>query len=300
MRRLLVSAALLVGLLGTSHASATDVQACVASSEKAQKLRAAGKLREARDQLQICASDTCPALVRRDCVQWQSEVAASLPTVVFGAKDRQGRDLFDVTVSMDGDVLVKRLDGKAIAVDPGPHTFRFDATGASPVVQRVLVKEGERARVIDVSIAEASENAGGAAHPPPAPAKAEAPVATSSSGGHTAFPWILGGVGAATLVFGVVWLAGTPKLPDGCNSETKTCLRVANETPSEYTERQQTAGRSDGQPREAALFMGIGGTLLIGGIVWYLLEPSGSKASAVRATPWTSASGGGLALDGSF
>src|SRR5690242_7791136 len=94
-----------------TEASATEVQACLASSEKGQRARANGKLREARESFLVCGNESCPAIVRRDCAQWTSELTTALPTIVFGAKDKSGRDLFDVTVSMDGEQVVQKLDG---------------------------------------------------------------------------------------------------------------------------------------------------------------------------------------------
>lgn len=296
MRPVLVATIASLALLAPAVAKATDLQACITASERGQRARAAGRLREARDQFQICGVEGCPTIVRKDCVQWQSDLSTVIPSVVFGAKDKRGRDLLDVTVSMDGDPLVRKLDGKAVSVDPGPHTFRFDATGAPPVTERVLVKEGERARAINVVIADATE----LGDRPASPAVYSADRESRQSGGHTAYPFILGGVGVTTLAIGIVWLAATPAFPDNCNESTQTCTRTAGETPSEYQDRQSRAGRADGQPSEAAVIMGIGGALLIGGIVWYLLEPSGSRSSAIRPTPWTTASATGVSLGGAF
>jgi len=296
MRLALVAGLASLALLAPAIAKATDLQACIAASERGQRARAAGKLREARDQFQICGVEGCPTLIRRDCVQWQSDLASVIPSVVFGAKDKRGHDLLDVTVSMDGDPLVKKLDGKAVSVDPGPHTFRFDATGAPPVTERVLVKEGERARAINVVIADATE----LGERPSSPAVYSADRESRSSGGHTAYPWILGGLGVTTLAIGIVWLAATPAFPESCNQTTQTCQRLAGESEAAYKDRQGRAGRADGQPSEAAVIMGIGGALLVGGIVWYLLEPSGSRSGAIRPTPWTTANAAGVSLGGTF
>lgn len=296
MRLALVAGLASLALLAPAIAKATDLQACITASERGQRARAAGKLREARDQFQICGVEGCPALVRKDCVQWQSELSTVIPSVVFGAKDKRGRDLLDVTVSMDGDMLVKKLDGKAVNVDPGPHTFRFDATGAPPITERVLVKEGERARAINVVIADATE----LGERPPSAVVYSADRESRHSGGHTAYPWILGGIGVTTLAIGIVWLAATPAFPDGCNQSTQTCARIATDTDAAYKDRQSRAGRADGQPSEAAVIMGIGGALLVGGIVWYLLEPSGSRSGAIRPTPWTTANAAGVSVGGAF
>ena len=296
MRRVVVAGLASLTLLSPAIAKATDMQACITASERGQRSRAAGRLREAREQFQICGVEGCPMLVRKDCVQWQSELSTIIPSVVFGAKDKRGRDLLDVTVSMDGDTLVRKLDGKALSVDPGPHTFRFDATGAPPVSERVLVKEGERARVINVVIADATELGGHG----PAPATESNEREPRSAGSHSAYPWILGGLGVTTLTIGVVWLASTPAFPEGCNKDSKTCSRSSGETEAAYQDRQSRAGRAEGQPSEAAVIMVICGVLMVGGLVWYLLEPSGSRSRAIRPTPWTTANAAGVSLGGSF
>ena len=132
LRHTLAVCLVLASTLASASASA-DVQACLSASEKGQRARSAGKLREARELFLQCSSDGCPAMVRRDCAQWQSEVIVTLPSIVLGAKDRSGRDLFDVTVSVDGETVVRKLDGKSLPIDPGPHTFKFEMAGAPPV-----------------------------------------------------------------------------------------------------------------------------------------------------------------------
>jgi hypothetical protein len=74
-------------------ARADSAEACMLAAEKAQNLRNAGKLSDAKGELSLCVRERCPALVRRDCTQWMGEVLAMLPTVVPGARDAKGRDL---------------------------------------------------------------------------------------------------------------------------------------------------------------------------------------------------------------
>jgi hypothetical protein len=125
-----------------------DKKTCVASFDRAQRLRAEGKLRDSRDALIECARDTCPALVRRDCTQWMGEVLTSLPSVVIGAQDATGKDLVKVRVSVDGNVVADRLEGKAFAVDPGAHVFRYELPDGTAVEEQVLVREGEKNRAL--------------------------------------------------------------------------------------------------------------------------------------------------------
>jgi hypothetical protein len=294
-------------LLGTALATAApaaqaaDVQACLAASEKGQRARGAGKLREAREHFLVCGGEGCPAIVRRDCSQWNSELATALPSVVFGAKDASGRDLFDVTVSMDGEPLVEKLDGKAVAVDPGPHTFRFESAGAQPVSETALIKEGERARVLSVTFAGGADDAAGATVTP-------APTTTAEPGegrGHTALPWVVVGIGGVTLVTGVVVFLTTPQRPGNCDRETKTCTRQPDQTAAEFEADQKQAGRADNQPILGGAIAGAGALILAGGLIWHFLESTGDAgapraASPTRMTPWMTGTAGGLSFGGTF
>jgi hypothetical protein len=119
---------------------------CVDANSKAQPLRRAGKLVAARAQLAICADPRCPGIVRDDCTQRLDDLERVQPTIVFDAKDSAGNDLSEVKVSMDGKALVGRLDGTAIAVDPGPHAFTFEVSGQPNITRGFVLKEGEKLR----------------------------------------------------------------------------------------------------------------------------------------------------------
>ena len=307
VRRLLGLSIVLASTLAARGASA-DVQACLGASEKGQRARTAGKLREARDQFLLCGNEGCPAMVRRDCTQWQGEIIAMLPSVVFGAKDKAGRDLFDVTVSMDGEPLLRKLDGKSVAVDPGPHTFKFEVAGSPPVVERALVKEGEKTRVITVTFASGAaqpdddsalpSDGSGSSGTDPNRAAHKSPT---SGGGHTVFPWIFVAAGVATMGAGLVVILTSPSLPDGCSQSTKTCTRGPNETAADFAKRQEDAGRSESQPTEGLIIGAIGLGVAAGGLLWHFLEPSGAERSgALRFTPWAAPGTAGAALGASF
>lgn len=289
-------------VLAFSPVASADVQACINASEKGQKLRSSGKLREARENFVQCGAEGCPAIVRHDCSTWNQEIAAILPTVVFGAKDKSGRDMFDVTVSMDGEKLLSKLDGKSVTVDPGKHTFKFES-GSLTATETALVKEGEKSRVITVTF-----DVGG-----PATATAGTPAATSStgtpvgstsppgadSGGHSLAPWIVVGVGGAALIAGVVIFATTPTRPSNCNAETQKCVRRDGQTDADLADDKDRAGTADSQPVLGAIVGAAGLALIGGGLVWHFLEPTGSK-SAVRFSPWTTGKSTGFGLSGSF
>jgi hypothetical protein len=134
----------------SAFAASEDVKACVAAAEKGQRLRNDGKLKEAREQLVVCARNVCPGAVRKDCEPLLSDIDSRLPTVVIAAKDDAGKDLIDVRVTIDGALVVSKLDGKAISIDPGAHTFRYEHDGSVAVDANVLVHDGEKSRELTV------------------------------------------------------------------------------------------------------------------------------------------------------
>jgi hypothetical protein len=140
-------------LLAASQVARADTaEECVAASDKSQLLRDQRKYVEARVQLLRCSAEKCPLVVRKDCARWFDEVEARLPGVVVSVRDPDGHDVFDVNVYIDGKLVSQRLDGKALPVDPGPHVFRYEARGASPVEEQVLVREGEASRLLTVNL----------------------------------------------------------------------------------------------------------------------------------------------------
>jgi hypothetical protein len=177
--------------------------ACISASEKAQQLRDEGKLMQQRLQLLICTRDICPNAVRKDCSAWLGTLDASLPTVVFSAQDAEHHDLIQVRVSVDGTRMIEALDGKAVPIDPGPHTFRFESEGRKPVEQSVLIREGEQRRTVTVQFSAEPGPATviGAGLPPP-PEPPPEPHPDTKKPGSAPIPtaaYVLGGVGIAAL-----------------------------------------------------------------------------------------------------
>jgi hypothetical protein len=130
-----------------ARAEPTSKSACLAAYEQAQVQRHDGKLKAALEQLNVCARAECPEAVRADCVPWLGEVDKSVPSVVLEARTEHG----DVTVArvlLDGVLLVDHLDGKAIDLDPGPHTFRFEVDGRDAIEEQVVLAEGQKNRVV--------------------------------------------------------------------------------------------------------------------------------------------------------
>jgi hypothetical protein len=72
-----------------------------------------------------------------------------------------------VKVTADGALLTEQLDGRAVRLDPGVHTFRFEAPGNAPLEQPVVVGEGEHDRPIIANLTKMVEKASPATHKAP-------------------------------------------------------------------------------------------------------------------------------------
>lgn len=145
-----------------------------------------------------------------------------------------------------------------------------------------------------------------AAPTPPPTAPTTAPTTAPSKGedrGHTPYPWILVGVGGVGVAIGVVIIATTPDLPTGCNKQTSVCERLppGTETEQAYKDRQSQAGNSQVQPRNGGIVAGIGGALVITGLLWHILEPTGpAETGKPRLRPDGGPGYAGLSFGGTF
>ncbi len=162
-------------------------KACVDHHEQAQLLKRSSKFVEARSALVACAQDTCPAVVRTDCVQWLGDLTAATPSVVFHVKVA-GVDASAVRVYADATLIATRLDGLAVELNPGLHTFRFESPAQEPVELPLLLVEGEKNRIVDVALGHAEA---------PAPAFAPAPPLPPTYRPIPVLDFVFGGVAAA-------------------------------------------------------------------------------------------------------
>lgn len=180
----------------------TETSICVVAFERGQTLRREGALREARDQLLLCAQPTCPALLTERCLPWLEEVRAALPTVIVTAKDRAGRDLSDARVIVDGEVMADGLDGRPLEIDPGPRRIVVARDGMVPVARDVVIAEGEKRRRLDVVLDAQKVTASPAsAAPPPTPPE---PRDEEGPSGAMIASYTLSALGTAALVAGAI------------------------------------------------------------------------------------------------
>lgn len=149
---LLVSACVGSLLLARSTAHAKDRKSeCIAENEQAQRLRDDLRVTAARELFILCAASSCPAAVRKDCIQQAEALAAQIPTIVPRLVDASGNDVTNARVSVDDKVIASTLDGTPIALDPGAYELKFEVEGKPTITQKVVIASGERNRPVVVS-----------------------------------------------------------------------------------------------------------------------------------------------------
>ncbi len=193
MKRTTVAAGvalLCFGGVRTARAAA-DKETCVSAYDQGQRAKLHGELLKAREQLAICARQSCPAPLTTECVQWLDDVNRVMPSIVIAVRGKDGGDLTRVRVTADGRALTDHLDGRPIEMDPGEHLLQFEAPGEDVPEQRVLVIEGQKARPVVAA----------ARVPPPVPPVVVRPMPVAG--------WIAGGLAVAALgTFGVFAITG--------------------------------------------------------------------------------------------
>jgi hypothetical protein len=193
-RAVYAALAFAVALAFPLRAKATTKDACVKSFEEGQVLRRRSKLVDARAAFGVCAQAECPGVVSAKCSEWLTEVERTMPTVVLGAR-LDGADTVDVQVSIDGAVVTSRLDGTARAVDPGEHRVRFKHPSAPAVELTVVLREGDKNRLVSADLRRPSP----AALAPPPTKEPERSQAEHPASGVPLPTWIFGAVGVVAL-----------------------------------------------------------------------------------------------------
>lgn len=219
-RKVIVLACLLAGVLFPTavRAAAKGEKGCVATFKNGQKLEEEGRLRDAQLQYQACVKSSCGAFMKQQCSLRYSQLENDIPSVVPVALDEGGNPVADVKVSVDGQPLASKIDGRSLQVDPGLHEFSFQTAAGALSIQKILIMQGQRNRPISVEL---SGSTAKATTPSTLPLQRAALVdsrpAVENTAGVTVdadpldnddpdvrpgrrtgvAPWILGGVGLA-------------------------------------------------------------------------------------------------------
>jgi hypothetical protein len=259
-------------LLLSREATADERTTCLDAVAQAQTLRDAHRLVEARAALTICARQACPAVVQTDCVTWLNEVDRILPTVVFSAKDPTGADVLDAHVTMDGQLIATSIDGRAIPIDAGAHTFRFEGVNGESATTKQLIAEGGKAQRVAVVLVPARP-----AQPPVTPSPVREMPQTADHGpsdtGAAASPFAwstlrlvaisIAGVGAVGLAAG----AGVAFDAQGKDNTAKNEPGLARQSDSRSAVQEGNV---------ATAVMAIGAAAVATGVVLWFLAPSRS------------------------
>ena len=245
---------------------------------KAQDLRRSSNFSAARDQLRQCSSaPSCPALIRDDCTKRLDELEGAQPTLVFEVKDAAGNDLSAVKVTIDGALLTERLGGTALSVDPGEHTFTFEAGGLTPLTRKLIIREAQKDRRESITLAALVARRPGASQLPEVQAQPPPPPLASAKpglGAQKSVAIVAGGVGVVGIVlgsaFGALALSKKSEAESACPGTPCRTQAGANE----WSDAASTGNIS------TAAFI-VGGVAAAGGLLlWLTAKPSEGAPSA--------------------
>ncbi len=285
----------------TSHAADPTTLECINANESAIKLRRDRRLRESRNQYLVCALPTCPSDVRAECTRKLEEVSAGIPSFVFEVKDAAGNDLAPVKLVIDGKPLADKIEGMAISVDPGEHTFVFQAPGQPPFETTLTAREGEKERRERVVVGTAAQA------PPPVRAKVEPKEAAteepgaSSWNGRKTLAVLVGGAGVVAMGVGT----GFGLSASSSWSKSKTECGSVTSCP-QYQQAVNDHDSAASAATVSTVAFGVGIAAVAAGIILFLTAPSGGGAEppsgprAVHVKPFGGFFANGASLEGRF
>lgn len=276
-RYLRPAAAPLLAVLLTTSSVRADVQACIDAHGTGQELRKQGKLKDAKEHFIQCAAEACPTVIRQDCDMFLRDLSKIMPTVVLAAVDEKGNDLANVRVVIDGRPLVGELNGRSIQIDPGPHQFTFLTVDGLTMKKTVVIREGDRARPIEVTFAAVvQENPSEPQSTTPAPTQSTPTRDTSTGSGSKTAAYAFSALGlvaaGAFAYFGLTGMREENDLEETCSP---------NCTDDQVNVIRQDYMLADISLGVAAVSFGLG--------AYFALSSSGSNSGA------TTSSGAGAA-----
>jgi hypothetical protein len=288
MHRPFVLVAIVTALGASTTAHADDGVGCSEAVDDSQVKRDDAKLLEARQLLRTCSGPSCSATVQKVCSDLLADVDARVPSFVLSARDGSGADRVDVKVTMDGRLVVSKLDGRAIEVDPGPHSFIFELPGGTRAETTAVADERIKGKIIAVTLDTAPKAPTPSAAPSP-PQPARAPSQTGGSPLAT-IGLVAGAAGIAGLVLGTV--TGVLAL----STKSSYC-------PNGMCEPGHPASTIHTEETISTVGFVAGGILLAGGATLFLVAPKGNAervGAKLAVGPLVSSSGGGFQFLGQW
>jgi hypothetical protein len=200
-----------------------------------------------------------------------------------------------VTVSMDDQPLTSQLDGAAIPLDPGLHSFCFTAAGQPTLVQSFVIGEGQKDRREVITFGAAT-----AMTPSPAAVTAEPTLrgdATSERRRDQQIAGIAtGGVGVVSLVLGAVFGGLAASDWSSAQGECKTVACTRDSSTSGYKDEHSAASEATAS---TASFIAGGVLVAAGALLFFTARPSPAR-TGVRVVPTGGRDSAGVILGGSF
>jgi hypothetical protein len=150
----------------------------VTAHASGQREAKAGRLKLATELFTNCGSDSsCPEQLRGECTELLEKARTATPTVILAVLDEHGGDVSQVKVYSTDELIADGLDGRTVALDPGKHRLRFLLPWGEVLSSDVLIREGEKNRLIQVRVEPKAKPAEPAAAAQPAPVEPAAPPA---------------------------------------------------------------------------------------------------------------------------
>jgi hypothetical protein len=258
-----------LGAVASQARAADDPLAqCIAASDTGLDLRKQGKLIEARRVLASCASATCGAAISGVCEKRLAEINATLPSIIFLPKDAAGDDVAGVRMSTDGGPVGGALAGRAVTLDPGPHTFRFEVAGRPPVDRSFVLVEGTKDRQERIDMDPAT---GAAPHPNANGSSTAQPTAGGATGdGQRVAGLVVAAAGVVALgVGGVLGLSAKSSYDSAPGCSGSVC-----QTPQGISARNSAIGTGN----VATVVFIAGAAVAAGGGVIWLTAPKASRS----------------------
>lgn len=251
--------------VSTESTRSAKVTECVEAHSSGQELRQGGQLLESRAQLIQCSQETCPELVRAECLSMLDELRTQVPSVIFRIT-LDGVPRSDVDVVMDGRTLFSEVPTRAFDINPGKHHFEFRHGQFMPVDRDVMITEGDKLVPITVRFAPTV-----AAEEEPSPKKATAPAAEQRP---VPVPvYLLSGVGALGLGGFIGFGLATHSKE---NTLKSTCSPRCSQ--SEIDSVHSRAVTAD-------ISLGVGIAAFAAAATYYLLRPSESIQLGLAVLP---------------
>lgn len=213
-----------------------------------------------------------------------NELRARIPKVVI----ERGEGAEAASIELDGVALGESSVGVEVPIDPGPHSLVAESTGYHQFSETFEVAE-EETRTVTIAMEKVPESE------PLAPAPAPDDRGTTPSDGkkYGILPYVLGGVGAASLITsGVVQFffrrPALQTLKEECTkisgSNNYSC---SDADPDRYPDLKRKSDALGTYDIVVPVTLGVGVAALGAGVTLYVLDRKNAKSAAQsgRSTP---------------